>query len=456
MGFEIQSDSINSGNRGMPNSFSSVPHDLVPAERNRLADEMLKGFRYCRLAGGLYWRGLDPEQKYLEPRWPEQLTELKALLDRAGVESLSFEYWSPPPFWKANRQYMNSKAHPDNTLRCFGHDFKNDPDYHGDVDRFLADFAEANRRNLQTLRDAGLKVGFFGLQNEPFANTGYSSCTYSYASYARTFCAVAPVVRQFDPSIKIIADTCYDAPHYIASVLKNPATANLVDLLVVHAVGADSSTVVSNLKRTRELISQPLPLYQNEYEYLDGPTSPARCLNTVQNIINWYQLAQSPTWYWIHCLKPIQNSEASGYSLGFWRPPGDTEPLPPAVSKVGDVAPGHFIWNPYNWYAVAGFLKHMPWNSTVLKVEEAKSDPDMRILAFKRPDGKEVIVVSNRSGKSFTFDIDTGLANPTFTGFRYTPTDAGEGFLGKPIGGMSGRTLKVAVADLTWEFWVEK
>ena len=74
IGFEIQSDSIRSRNNGMSEEKTSVPHDLTPAECERFCNEMLKGFRYCRLAGGLYWRGTDPDGKYLQPRWPEQLT----------------------------------------------------------------------------------------------------------------------------------------------------------------------------------------------------------------------------------------------------------------------------------------------------------------------------------------------------------------------------------------------
>src|ERR1700761_2291522 len=77
LGFEIQSDSIASGNKGLPEDTTSVPHDLTPDERTRFYKDMLKGFRYMRLAGGLYWRGLDPEQKYLQGRWPEQLPELR-------------------------------------------------------------------------------------------------------------------------------------------------------------------------------------------------------------------------------------------------------------------------------------------------------------------------------------------------------------------------------------------
>lgn len=127
MGFEIQCDSITSGNAGISESTVSVPHDLVPSERDRLADEMLKGFRFCRLAGGLYWRGVDEQKKLLRPRWPQQLSELKTFLDRAGVESLSFEYWSPAPFWKANRSYVPIDHDAvRNVLRCYGPDFAHD------------------------------------------------------------------------------------------------------------------------------------------------------------------------------------------------------------------------------------------------------------------------------------------------------------------------------------------
>src|SRR5712672_1356074 len=73
LAFELQSDSIGSGSLGLPEAPIAVPHDLTKPERVRFALEMLKGFRYLRLAGGMYWRGLDPEGKHLKPRWPAQL-----------------------------------------------------------------------------------------------------------------------------------------------------------------------------------------------------------------------------------------------------------------------------------------------------------------------------------------------------------------------------------------------
>ena len=602
MGFEIQSDSIGSGNQGLPEAKTSVPHDLTPSELDRFANDMLRGFRYCRIAGGLYWRGTDSDGKHLSPRWPEQLDEVREMMNAAGVESVSFEYWSPTPYWKANNGYTK-QAKGENILRCFGKNFDNDPVYHGDVNQFLEDFSSALVKDVQTLEEAGFTIDQWGLQNEPWVSQNYSSCRYTKEQYGKVFKAVAPRIREHNPDIKILADTMWSTPQYIAPVMKTKY-AKYVDALVVHAIGDDSKLVPQNFKNARRVIRQELPLFQNEYEYLQGPASAARCHNTVQNIMNWYQLAESPTWYWIHPLKPFKNAEASGYSLGFWMPsdpeygkeiasnathsfgnrtadryqlnevseeligtycvsvdrgngnkPGqafeftisnrcevfllvhergecklpegweETElvsrwegsytdrvyrrvfepgvvqvpshtgrldngfygvphaalvrdisgspvvvqisdkPKDGKVSEIGkstvknlaaDLKPGHWIYNDYNWHSVVGFLKHMPWNSTVVKIKEENFDHDMRVLAFKRPDGKLVLVLSNRCWNDFTFDIDCGLDIATFKGYRYTPDEAGENFLGTPIGSLTGKNISPTVPDMAWEFWIQQ
>jgi len=321
IGFEIQSDSIGSGNRGLPDNRIAVPHDLVPAERARLADEMLRGFRYCRLAGGLYWRGLDPAQKFLQPRWPEQLAELRELLQRSKVEGVCFEYWSPAPFWKGSRSYLGAKRQdPLNRLRCFAPGFADDPEYRGDTDRFLADFAQAVVADLRSLQAAGLNPVMFGLQNEPYVNHDiYSSCEYpDAAGYTKAFVAVAAAIRKLDPKILLFADTENAFPKKIAPSMHRPEVAALVDAYAVHTIGAPSENVRAvHAKITAEL--PPRPWFQNEYEYLEGGATPERCLNTVQHIMNSFQLAGNPTWFWLHALKPFKNAEASGYSLGFWK-----------------------------------------------------------------------------------------------------------------------------------------
>ena len=450
IGFEIQSDSIASGNAGLPAVSTSVPHDLVPAERERFYHEMLQGFRYCRLAGGLYWRGQnDPNQKYLESRWPEQLAEIRDMIQAAGIEGLSFEYWSPSPYWKANRKYTG-RDKSENSLRCYGKDFAADADYRGDTNRFLKDFAAACRHDLQTLRDSRIPISLWGLQNEPMVDENYSSCLYTPKNYAPVFLAVAPVIRDFDPKIQIIADTASGwGFSFIRPVLDNPETSGLVDDLVIHHCGADANGVMTiPPEKTGK------PRFQNEYEYLGGPASADRCLNTVQHIMNWFQVGEAPTWFWIHALKPIANSEASGYSLGFWRPANDTNTLD--NPKFPGLKPGYWTWNKYNWHAVGSFVRHMPWDCRAVTVAEEKQDPDLRIFAFKRPDGKLTVVLSNRSFAAHTFHLATGLSGAMFKGYRYTPEEAGPDFKGVEIGTLRGPTLSPKLQDLSWEFWEQQ
>ena len=597
LGFEIQSDSIGSGNQGLPQNRVAVPHDLAPGERQRLADEMLRGFRYCRLAGGLYWRGLDREEKFLRPRWPEQLAELREMLTSAGVEGLSFEYWSPAPFWKANRSYVGQgREDPFNTLRCFGPDFARDPVYRGDVDRFLADFAAAVVADIKTLRAAGLPTVMWGLQNEPWvSNAHYSACRYpDAASYVRAYRAVAAAIRRYDARILLFADTEDRFPHRIATGMNDAETAALVDAYVVHTIGAPSEDVREvHAKIRTELPFRPW--FQNEYEYLTGGASPERCLNTVQHIMNSFQLGENPTWFWIHALKPFKNAEASGYSLGFWKsleepankmadetrrrwrdgpalttiPPrllplemitptrgdpaqpgmpydfsvnqpvtvylvveelGDSAPgpgwertderieraqggdtiyrqrlpagrieIPPHGGQAGDrhgaphlvfvepsspgnfkamigvnvpiqirsenlaleraaaaIEPGHWIFNRYNWNAVGSFVKRLPWDSVAVEVEEVPYDPDARVFAFKRPNGKLTVVVSNRTSGERAFEVRIGSQPSTWKGFRYTPDEAGTGTLGVAVGEQRGPQLRPVLPVLSWEFWEEQ
>lgn len=447
LGFEIMSDSIGSGNVGLPEEPLGVPHDLVPAERLRLCNEMLHGFRYCRLAGGLYWRGLDAEMKTFRPRWPEQLSELSEMLVKAGIEGVSLEYWSPAPYWKANRKLFGGDKRT-NRLRCFAEDFANDPDYRGDVERFLDDFAAACRADIETLNAAGVPVVMWGLQAEPFSPAAtFPACVYDPEDYARAFRRVAPTIRAVDSRISIVADTSlsWQFP-FIRSVLDDPESSHLVDILAIHLIGCDSRFVRPPTEPSGK------PRINNEFEYLFGPTTPARCLNSVQVIMNWFQLADAPTWFWIHALKPYGNEEASGYSLGLWRPSTDSD----NSAYPDGLQPGHWNWNRYNWYAVGSFLRHMPWDCRSLAASEVDgSDDDLRICAFRRPDGKLVVTLSNRSFRPHTFQIETGIKG-TFRGWRYSPESAGADFSGEQLGAISGSTLAVEVPDMCWEFWEEE
>ena len=488
MGFEIQSDSIASGNAGLPEHTTSVPHDLAPLERERLAREMLSGFRYCRIAGGLYWRGLTEDRRQLAPRWPEQLRELRELLKQAGVEGASLEYWSPPPYWKANRRYEGAPpdetADPENRLRWYGGSFADDPEYRGDRERFLGEFADACSTDVHTLRAAGIPVVMWALNNEPNVNTPYSSCFYEPDEWAETFAAVAPVIRRDHPQTAIIGDCADYTGRYLARLQElYPDAARFLDYHVLHTIGFTSQSVAPIAEAVRRKLRMERPIFQNEYEYLHGPATPDRCMNTVNNILNWFQLAGAPAWFWIHALKPVTNAEASGYSLGFWMPadglsPDELRELPQELSQL---RAGTWTWNPYNWHAVAGFLRHVPWDSVVLAVDESVSDADARVLALRRPDGQHVVVVSNHTTSELDVRIRTGRPQSRWAGYRFTPEEAGPEFTGTRLGlkdcirltgddqgsgaprapGAHGDrraadVIRSRLSDRSWEFWVEQ
>ncbi|TYR35808.1 hypothetical protein FXV77_12070 [Sphingobacterium phlebotomi] len=446
VGVEIYSDQLNNNSDGMNMKEKGMLHDITPDERERLYKEMLTGFRYARLAGGLYLRGMDAEKKQLRGRWPSQMTELKEMVRGSGMEGVSFEYFSPLPYWKAN-QKLTGKDGSDNVLRCFGKDFKNDPVYKGDTTRFLNDFAEAVVNDIQFLKNNGLPISFFGLQNEPMSDTRYSSCVYKNLpidKYGMAYVAVAKKIREMDPDIRIIGDS--QGLRLIRPVVANSETSDLVDYMVMHHGGVDSKQV------------QPIEpyhgkaLFQNEYSYSGGGVaSPARCINTVQHIMNWFQRREAPSWFWLHAMMPYDMKMSSGRALGLYRPKYDTDD-----SKYPeDLKPGHWVWNPHNWHALASFIKHMPWDSQVVGVKERDVDEDLRILAFKKPNGKLVIMLSNRSFGTHRFVLQT-RTDAVYKGYRYTADEAGTDFMGVELGALSGKTIRPEVPDMAWEFWEEQ
>jgi len=99
---------------------------------------------------------------------------------------------------------------------------------------------------------------------------------------------------------------------------------------------------------------------------------------------------------------------------------------------------------------------YLPGPDDVQVTTQQVRDNDLRILAFKRPNGKLTVVLSNRSFQPHTFHIATGLEGATFKGFRYTPKDAGTNCQGVELGTLAGGTISPQLNDLTWEFWEQQ
>lgn len=442
LGFEIQSDSIGSGNAGMPDDVVAVPHDLTPAEKVRFAKDMLHGFRYARLAMGLYLRGLDAEQKHIVERYPEQMADLKQMQDLSGIQGFDVEYWSPAPYWKEGKTYYSGSIASNDKA-------------------FLKNFSDALAQDIRYLQQHGLRIAQWGLQNEPAlgkpkkevaqtldAKQSYAHCYYSPEDYAAVLKVTAPKVRALVPSVEIHANS-WDGPAglYAAEIRKDPALFKQVDSWTWHQIGHNANDQIT-LRDKYLMGAAGKPVYQNEYEYQPWDKSipvDGYFMNTGQALMNWMVFEDSPVWYWIHALKPVTNMEATGYALGFWRPQGELKDnLAPAIQ------PGHWDYNPHNYNAVAGFLKYLPWDSTRLAVEESEVRKDQRILVWRSRNGRLGIALSNRGIEPFQFHLH-GIRASRLTGHRYTVQARDVSLSSKKV----SDDLVLTVPPQSFEFWME-
>lgn len=453
LGVEIQNDAIGSGNIGLPDEVIAIPNNLVPSERKRLYSDMLKGFRYCRLAMGLYFRGLDAERKRMRERYPNQLNDLKEVMKSSGMEGISLEYWSVAPFWKSNNAFIGG------TLKS------TDPG-------FLNDFGDALVDDAKFMEQNGLKVKMWGLQNEAgqhvkpkgyvappakpvdpndkMANQSFSTTEYPDAeTYCKAFKAVAPKIKAAFPKAVIMTDSWDGQLGLIGEeIAKDPQALKYVDAWVLHRIGNDSNILIDDSVKYRSK-TQGKYVFTNEFEYFnytknDG-VNDGNFVNTAQTIMNWMTFANSPTWFWLHALKPTYNEEAQSFALGNWRPENDNN-----FGHFPTIQKGHWDYNQKNFNAIAGFLRYMPWDSRRYHVSEDKVLKDSRIMAYKTPKGKMVIVLTNRSGQPFQFAIDAGLKKK-LKGFRYTPYQRDVA-----IGDKDGNKFNALVPNHAVEFWVEQ
>ncbi|MBC9798528.1 hypothetical protein [Sinomicrobium weinanense] len=436
LGVEIQSDRFGP-NYVNSDPVSGVPYELIDTEKQRLA-EVLTGFRYLRMAMGLWFRGTTEDRKNIIERYPGQLQSIKNLIADADMEGISMEYWSPAPFWKSTDDFRNG------TLKSF------DPG-------FLSDFGDAVVSDMEYLQNNGITISTWGLQNEPALKAtggletdevgGYSHAYYTPENYLATFKSVAPKVRATAPNAEIIVDSWDGNVGAISRQIKDDAAAlPYVDAWVYHRIGRDANTLIEGQSRYL-WDNKGKPIYQNEYEYFDYQvdryTGEWRMVNTAQSVMNWMTFINSPKWYWLHALKPI-NSNWEGFGLGMYRSLNDNN-----FTQFPDMAKGTFQLNWRNYNALAGFLTYMPWDSRRYEVDEEEVLYNQRIMVWKKPDGKFVYALTNRSNQAFEFNI-TLDGNRTFTGHRYNKDE-----LNETLQSVSGSEHSITLEPWSIEFWVE-
>ena len=437
IGVELQSDAFGPNYKNT-DAIKGVPHELTASERYRLSTEMLTGFRYMRIAAGLWFRGVTADGKNIVERYPGQAKGILDLMKNAGMEAISYEYWSVAPYWKSNNRLVRGKIKQFDAA-------------------FLDKLGDALVKDVRYMQGKGFKIRAWGLQNEaaqPESNSiGYPHVYYTPDEYVKVFKAVAPKIKAALPGTEIIAETmngCLGA--FGKAIRRDSAALAALDTWVYHKTGSNADLMIEK----GELMSADRsgkPIYTNEYEYnkkrRDEWSDEFRLVNTANNIMNWMTFLDAPAWYWLHALKPINDSNHKGFGLGVYRPQGYTE----MQDEYSHIAEGHWVFQPVNFNGVAGFAKHLPWDSRRYHV--AEPDPvlkDQRIMSWKSPDGKRGFVLTNRSDKPFDFVINVENPSLAFQGYLYD-MDCANKTLDK-ITGKARHTIRLAPWSI--QFWVEQ
>eukprot|EP00035_Acanthoeca_spectabilis_P000807 m.75729 g.75729 ORF g.75729 m.75729 type:complete len:537 (+) comp10441_c0_seq1:1-1611(+) len=457
LGFEIQADSIGSGvNPAVGAKISGVPHDLTLSERERLNTEMLRGFRTCRLALGLYVRGLDPSRQRIIGRWPTQMAELKALQDGSGVDGFDVEYWSPAPYWKG----------PEQNFSCSTGD-SNAPRWSTKNVSFLAAWSDAMAADAAYLMGNGLRIKYWGLQNEPENCPVYAGLKYTNVTYYDVFNATAPKIFATVPGVKIEGGSLRGCEGVASAVYADPNTRAMVTGgWTYHTGGAEASSAMRNYSAG----CGGATTWVNEWEYF-GSLTPKQgfnltaddTINLAATVLNWFVFSNAPKFTFLHALKPTYNVEAEGFGLGFWRPPDDNSTQKVPLDK------GHWRFNNKTWNALAGFTQRVPWDSTRVHVV-GELDPTrvaQRIMAFRTPPSGTggphhlttpggrlgFVLINTYTRTEFVARVNiTGPASGVaYSGYRYNATTVGAEI---GVASVTHGVLEVTVPPLSIEFWL--
>ena len=121
-----------------------------------------------------------------------------------------------------------------------------------------------------------------------------------------------------------------------------------------------------------------------------------------------------------------------------------------AQKDYPNIQPGTWDYLPYNWDAVAGFIRYMPENSVRYQVDESTVLQDNRIMAWKTPSGKLVIALTSRNANNFTFNVNLG-GSRTMAGYEFNGT-----LNTVSLASQTGSTLSATLSPYTIQFWVEQ
>lgn len=490
--FEIQGDNIGPSDGAQQSDQSrAIPYDLTPTERKRLATELVSGAHSIRLALGIYYRGVRTTNgtsglgETVGPRLPSQRQHIFELVRDAGLVGIQPEYWSPAPHWKTTSAYGGgtlwagaaySRATTLDSIRG------------SDAVQYAAQINALTTAMVSDLEDLHnhpqypMRVIGFGLQNEAAdaASFSYGSCTYTAQLYTDVLKSVIPKIRDSailskwagQPNTVAIHVESLDGPlSTLATTLRNDATVlstgktaiqevsgwtwhrfaetngNANAQLTTAGTAADGALYAALLSST--LNPTNVPVYNNEYEWINSGTYPGRSawfanlLTVWINGLNWLRAPQVTL---IHALKPSTDPVSERYALGSWRVPGDNGT---PIDYAAGLDYGKWVTNDHNYNAAKPFMRLLTRAQWLLTQETAYS-ATVKCGACITQAGKLAVFVLNGGTSDAPVTICLGPDQRVMAPITYTPTARDE--VGATV---QTNTLLDTVPARSMRVWVE-
>lgn len=454
LGIELQSDSIEGDGGGIQESnTTSLPLGLSAPEQSRFASVMAN-FTDYRLAMGLYYRGTSSDGKRFVERLPGQNAAMAAMMAASGV-SITFTYWSPPPYYKKNvvggttyrgstynRPDPASDAAAYNTWlrRLLQGGSLDAPDKATDPAGYaswMAAFAADTVGSMEYVHTNVGRIGRFCAQNEPALSASYPSCVWTNEQMYDFLKAIVPLIRASSVlstyagqpnTVQIINDDQGGASG-VGSALIRADSALLAEIWgwSIHRIDECSKTATYTIDNAAFLLTNAgaKPSYYSENEDFDprvDPSKPAtylsrpyRFANHAMQVAAAFRNLGSPLWYPIHIGKPSTGPafETEGRAMTIWRPAGA-----PVRDDYPALPEGGFDFVGVNWNAMKGYLSHGIKGATRVAFS-AQGEREIYGMAWRATNLKYRMIIINRSAKKNRVRL-TDLPSGTFQRIRYT------------------------------------
>jgi O-glycosyl hydrolase len=152
------------------------------------------------------------------------------------------------------------------------------------------EFGNWVNEKLDRYKNAGIPIHGLSLQNEPWLDIWYISCTYDQQQYINMFKNVAPIVKSRHPDVKLMIAEMWLGPSQLEiALMRTPEAAKNVDVLAWHGhsyVASDMSArhdgAVAKAWKARHAVASAdnlkfRPVWQTECNLLCGWTTMGNC-----------------------------------------------------------------------------------------------------------------------------------------------------------------------------------